>query len=64
MYTGICDCITLLYGRKLAEHCKPAIMEKIKIIKNKTIKLLSLKGHKQSEKATHRMGDNIYSSNI
>ena len=24
----------LLYGRKLTEHCKTAVMEKIKIIKN------------------------------
>ena len=28
--------VTLLYSRKLTEHCKPVIMEKIKItIKNK-----------------------------
>lgn len=27
--------ITLLYNRKLTECCKPTIMEKIKIIKNK-----------------------------
>ena len=26
------DWVTLLYSRKLTEHCKPAIMEKIKII--------------------------------
>ena len=31
----ICDWVTLLYSRKLTEHCKPAIMEKIKIIKKK-----------------------------
>ena len=30
----MCDWVTLLYSRKLTEHCKPAIMEKIKI-KNK-----------------------------
>ena len=24
--------VTLMYGRKLTEQCKPAIMEKIKII--------------------------------
>ena len=29
------DWITLLYNRKLTEHCKPTIMEKIKIIKFK-----------------------------
>ena len=33
MYTCMCDWVTLLYSRKLAEHCKPTIMEKIKIIK-------------------------------
>ena len=33
----MCDWVTLLYTQKLTEHCKPAIMEKIKII---TIKFL------------------------
>ena len=28
MYTFMCDWVTLLYSRKLTEHCKPAIMEK------------------------------------
>ena len=28
----MCNWVTLLYSRKLTEHCKPAIMEKIKII--------------------------------
>ena len=28
----MCDQVTLLYSRKFTEHCKPAIMEKIKII--------------------------------
>ena len=28
----VCDWVTLLYGRKLIEHCKPTVMEKIKII--------------------------------
>ena len=32
MYTCVCDWVTLLYIRKLIEHCKPAIMDKIKII--------------------------------
>ena len=27
--------VTFLYSRKLTEHCKPTIMEKIKIIKIK-----------------------------
>ena len=30
----MCDWVTMLYSRKLTEDCKPAIMEKIKIIKN------------------------------
>ena len=33
MYTYMCDWVTLLYRRKWTEHCKPAIVEKIKIIK-------------------------------
>ena len=32
MYTGICSWVTMVYSRKLTDHCKPAIMEKIKII--------------------------------
>ena len=32
MYTCMCDWVTLLYSRKWTEHCKPAIMERIKII--------------------------------
>ena len=28
----VCDCVTFLYSRKLTEHHKPAITEKIKII--------------------------------
>jgi len=28
----MCDWVTLLYSRKLTEHCKPAIAGKIKII--------------------------------
>ena len=31
----ICDWVTVLYRRKLTEHCKPTIMEKTKIIINK-----------------------------
>ena len=31
----VCDWVTLLYGRKMTEHCKPTIMEKIKIILKK-----------------------------
>ena len=33
MYICMCDWVTLLYSRKLTDHCKPVIMEKIKIIK-------------------------------
>ena len=35
MYIYVCDWGFLLYSRKLTEHCKPTIMEKIKIIKIK-----------------------------
>ena len=30
--------VTMLYSGKLTEHCKPAIMEKIKIITKRKIK--------------------------
>ena len=30
MYTCTCNWVTMLYSRKLTEHCKPAIMEKNK----------------------------------
>ena len=33
----MCDWVTLLYSRKLTEHCKSAIMEKIKIIIKKIL---------------------------
>ena len=33
MYICMCDGVTLLCSRKLTEHYKPTIMEKIKIIK-------------------------------
>ena len=36
IYIRMCDWVTLLYSRKLIEHCKPTIMEKIKLLKNKT----------------------------
>ena len=32
MYISLSDWVTLLYSRKLTEHYKPTIMEKIKII--------------------------------
>jgi len=37
MYVRMCDWVILLYSRKLTEHCKPAVMEKIKIIINEKI---------------------------
>ena len=42
----VCDCVTLLYSRKLTEHCKPTIMKKIKIIKK--------------EKQTNEEGDVVH----
>ena len=39
MYTCMYNWVTLLYSRKLTEHCKPAIIEKIKIIINKILKV-------------------------
>lgn len=33
MCVCVCDWVTLLFSRKLTEHCKPTIKEKIKIIK-------------------------------
>ena len=36
----MCDWVTLLCSRKLTEHCKSAIMEKIKIIIKKEIKVI------------------------
>ena len=45
----MCDWVTMLYSRKLTEHCKPAIMEKIKIIINeKKEKNVLLFGHAHS----------------
>ena len=38
MYTCICNWVTLLYSKKLIEHCKPAIMEKNKNYKKRTNK--------------------------
>ena len=37
MYICMCDWVTLLYSGILTEHCKPAIMEKIKIVIKKKI---------------------------
>ena len=38
---GTYVCFYLLYSRKLTEHCKPAMMENIKIIKKQKKEFLS-----------------------
>ena len=43
----MCHWVTLLYSRKLAEHCQAAIMEKIKIITEK---------RKRKERYAHALG--------
>ena len=43
MYTCVYNWVTLLYSRKLTEHCKPAIREKIKIIIKKIAKEWEIK---------------------
>ena len=47
----MCNWVTLLYSRKLTEHCKPAIMEKIKI----TIKILKIDAEKACDKIQHQL---------
>ena len=42
MYICMCDWVTLLYSRKLTEHGKPTIIEKIKIIKKKNLEKYNL----------------------
>ena len=44
MYMCMCDRVTLLYSRKLTEHCKPITMEKIKLILKKKRKEVCLLG--------------------
>jgi len=46
----MCDWVTLLYNRKLTEHCKPAIIEK-KIIK-KFFNKIKNKNPKEKEMKT------------
>ena len=43
MYTCMCDWVNLLDSRKLTEHYKPTIMEKIEIIKKKKKNLQEMK---------------------
>ena len=45
MYICMRDWVILLYSRKLTEHCKPAIMEKIKIIFKKRLEEGSAQKH-------------------
>ena len=44
MYTCMYNGVTILYSRKLTEHSKPAIMEKIEIIIKKKKKKDSVAG--------------------
>ena len=43
IYTCLCNWVSVLYSRKLTEHCKPAIMKKnnknIIYIKNKVLSI-------------------------
>ena len=41
----VCDWVTLLYSGELTEHCKPTIMEKMKIIILKKWKKLLSSSH-------------------
>ena len=45
MHMCMCDWVTLLYSRKLTEHCKPVIMEK-----NKNHYLKNKGGHRKKSK--------------
>ena len=38
----MCDWVTLVYSRKLTEHCKAAIMEKKIILKKAAVTILML----------------------
>ena len=61
MYTCVCEWVTLLDSRKLAEHFKPDIMEKIKIIIiNKSIMLSFQK--KLEKIQSCKMGSSIIAS--
>ena len=45
------DWVSLLYSRKPTEQCIPTIIEKIKIIKNKKIKINSRKQERWEKKS-------------
>ena len=51
------DWVALPYGRKLTEHCKPAIMEKIKISLKKITLLLGWKQTNQTPTPTVQAKD-------
>jgi len=42
MYACMCNWVTMMYNRKLTEHCKPAIMGKNHLKKKFTVKDVSL----------------------
>ena len=57
----MCNWVTLLYSRKLTEHYKAAIMEKIKIIKKRHTdgqqvpkKVLNITNYERSDETTMR----------
>ena len=53
----MCDWLTLLCSRKLAEHCKPAIMEKIKIITKEKKEYFSFSILRLSEKRNTQLNE-------
>ena len=59
MYTCTCNWVTLLYSRKLTEHYKPSIVEKIKIImkiqKKNFCQIVPLKDWKIKNKAIFKI---------
>ena len=57
MYTCMYNRVTLLYSRKLAEHCKPAIMEKIKIITKEKKEYFSFSILRLSEKRNTQLNE-------
>ena len=61
MYTCMCGWVTLLYSRKLREHCKPAIIEKVKIIKlqKKRKKLSKIKYEWKTKRKKNKEGTKV-----
>ena len=60
MYMCMCDWVTLLYGRKLTEHCKPTVMEKRKSI----FKKLPGLGGAREEQEQHRASEEPESCSV